>query len=131
MRETKAFGTWDSPITPKMLSGETRLGDVQFDGDVLLWTEGRKGGTVLLAKFGEDAPVIVSGDLNVRGSVGYGGGAFHARGGQAVFCADNRVYLVELESGLPRALTRQFGGVASPVLSPDGEHVIFVHRAQR
>jgi dipeptidyl aminopeptidase/acylaminoacyl peptidase len=47
--------------------------------------------------------------------------------GQAYFVSDGRIYSIPLSGGTPRALTPPFGQAASPVLSPDGRWLVYVH----
>ncbi|QRN84221.1 S9 family peptidase [Chloroflexota bacterium] len=126
----QAFGTWKSPITPELIGAAIRLSDVQWDtdGQTLLWLEGRSGKGVLAAQPLGEAPYDLSGDVNVRGGVGYGGGEFTVQDGLVIFTgSDGRLYRRNLGKGFPRPITPAFGGVASPVISPDGEKVVFVH----
>lgn len=127
------FGLWPSPVTPEMLGAKLRLEDVQFDtdGETLLWLEGRDGHGVLVAQRGDDAPRDFSAGVDVRAGVGYGGGDFTVRDGQAVFAARGRLYAVALNHGAPRPITPAFGDAASPVISPDGTQVLFVHTYER
>jgi hypothetical protein len=40
---TVPYGSWRSPITPEaIVSGFVRLAEVRWDGDDLLWLEGRQ-----------------------------------------------------------------------------------------
>jgi dipeptidyl aminopeptidase/acylaminoacyl peptidase len=125
-KDVLPYGLWSSPIKPAMLSRDAKLEDVQWDNDgqTLVWHE-RRGG--LFAKQGDDAPRQLSGDLRPRGGVGYGGGAYAVGHKQLVFASGGRLYVQTLGQGLPRPLTPEFGGVASPVISPNGQHVLFVH----
>ncbi len=126
----KAFGLWDSQITPALIAAAVRLGDSQWDtdGKTLVWREGRSGKGVLLAQPLGEAPYEVSGEKNVRGGVGYGGGDFTVQDGLVVFAAkDGRLYRRSLGHGFPEAITPDFGSLAAPQLSPDNLWVIFVH----
>ena len=126
----QAFGTWKSPITPELIGAAIRLSDVQWDSDgrTLVWLEGRSGKGVLVAQPLGEAPYDLSGEVNVRGGVGYGGGEFTIQNGLVVFTgSDGRLYRRNLGKGFPRPITPAFGGVASPVISPDGQNVVFVH----
>ena len=124
------FGTWKSPITPDLIAAATRLSDPQWDtdGKTLLWLEGRSGQGVVVAQPLGEAPYDLTGDKNVRGGVGYGGGDYCVRGGVVIFAEkDGRLYRRALGPGFPKAITPAFGGVASPQLSPDLKWVVFVH----
>ncbi len=126
----RAFGVWPSPITPELIAASIGLSDPQWDSDgqTLVWRESRSGQGVLLAQPMGEAPYELSGDLNVRGGVGYGGGDFTLHNGLVIFAAiDGRLYRRRLGSGFPQAITPSFGSVAAPAISPDGEWVAFVH----
>ena len=126
----QAYGTWRSPITPELIGAAIRLSDVQWDtdGQTLVWLEGRSGKGVLVAQPLGEAPYDLSGEVNVRGRVGYGGGEFTIQHGLVVFAgSDGRLYRRNLGKGFPRPITPAFGGVASPALSPDDKNVVFVH----
>jgi dipeptidyl aminopeptidase/acylaminoacyl peptidase len=128
-KQSMPFGLWPSPVSPEMLGAKMRLDDVQFDsdGETLVWLEGRDGRGVLVAQHGQDAARDVSGGVNVRAGVGYGGGDFTVSHGLAVFAGKGRLYRVPLGHGIPRAITPEFGDLASPAISPDGTKIIFVH----
>ncbi len=129
-KQTLPYGLWPSPITPEMLAGGIRLNDVQwsFDGDFLVWSQSQDGKTSLLAKPTGGKTFNLSGDLNPSGGVGYGGGEFFA-GREGVVIADRsgRLYFKPYGEGSPRAITPAFGACASPVITPDGRFVIYVH----
>ncbi|MEI6289825.1 MAG: hypothetical protein WCP19_05280, partial [Chloroflexota bacterium] len=126
------FGFWPSPVSPAMQAAHLRLQDVFFDTDgSLLWLEALSGKTALMLKKGADAPRDISGGLKLDAGVGYGGGDFNARFGTAIFASQNRLFRVNLESGLPQAVTPEFGGSASPKISPDGKDVLFVHTYEK
>jgi len=121
---------FNSPVTIAMLSGEKKFRDVQWavDGQTLVWCEQRGAQGVVVVSPRGAAPRDVSGELNVRGGVGYGGGEFAVHEDFIVFVADNRLYRVGLHSGAPLAITPEMGGgVASPSISPNGEWVAFVY----
>jgi len=124
------YGTWDSPITGQTIASGIRLQDVQWNnaGDTLVWSERRANGGVLVAQSGFDAPRDLTDDsLKVSGRVGYGGGEFTVGDGQVYFSAGGRLYKQNLAGGTAQAITPKFGGCASPVVSPDGNWVAFVH----
>ncbi len=130
MKTKRAYGYWESPISAEMLSGEKRLNDCKWagDGETLVWAEGRGAQGVLCVKHRANAPRDISGDINVRGGVGYAGGEFDVHEMFAVFCGgDGRMYRVDVASGAPKAITPKYGSVATPTISPDGKWVVFVH----
>jgi dipeptidyl aminopeptidase/acylaminoacyl peptidase len=130
----KAFGLWKSKITPELIAAAVSLGDSLWDtdGKTLVWREGRSGKGVILAQPLGEAPYEVSGEMNVRGGVGYGGGDFTVQDGLVLFAAkDGRLYQRPLGHGFPEPITPEFGSLAAPQLSPDNRWVVFVHSYER
>jgi len=131
MDKTKlAFGMWESQITPELIAAAIGVADPQWDtdGKTLVWREGRSGKGVLLAQPLGEAPYEISGQKNVSGGVGYGGGDFTLQDGVVIFAAkDGRLYRRPLGAGFPEPITPQYGSVASPKLSPGNDWVAFVH----
>jgi dipeptidyl aminopeptidase/acylaminoacyl peptidase len=112
------------------MAGGVSLREVGWagDGETIVWAESRDGRGVLLARRFDDAPWELTSEQSVSGGVGYGGGEFTVAGQSAYFAAsDGRLYRVDLEEGAPAPLTPEFGSVASPSVSPDGEQVVYVH----
>lgn len=129
MKTKRMFGLWDSPVTTDMLAGQKRLNDVKWsrEGRSLVWCEGRGAQGVLLAQVFGQAPREISGHVNVRGGVGYGGGEFDVHNDFAVFVGDGRLWRAGLGAGAPRAITPAMGiDLASPTISPDGRWVVYV-----
>lgn len=77
----------------------------------------------------DQAPRELTPDLDVRAEVGYGGGDFAVHGGFAYFVVhkSGRIYRRSLVGGAARPITPAFGKAASPVVSPDGRWVAYVH----
>ncbi|MFN8515062.1 MAG: prolyl oligopeptidase family serine peptidase [Chloroflexia bacterium] len=131
-KQERPFGLWPSPITPKGMAGGTRLGDVAWDSDgqTLVWLEGRSDQGVLVCADGSgDAPRDLTSDLSVRARVGYGGGDFAVARGHVYFAeaSSGRLYRQALAGGRARPITPGFGHAASPVVSPEGNWVAYVH----
>lgn len=132
MPEQRMFGLWSSPVTAKSLSVSLRLGEPCWDNDgqTLGWVEGRsdRGGIVIEAADGGATRDLTT-DLSVRAFVGYGGGDFTLSHGYAYFVgqADQRIYRQPLAGGTASPITPAFGAASSPVVSPDGRWVAYVH----
>lgn len=130
MKTLRAYGLWESRITPDLMAASIGVNDPQWDSDgqTLVWREERSGQGVLVAQPVGQAPYELSGELNVRGGVGYGGGDFTVRDGLVVFAAkDGRLYRRTLGTGFPEPITPAFGSAAAPQLSPGNRWVAFVH----
>lgn len=128
----RPYGLWNSPISASSIARGLRLSDVLWDSDgqTLLWLEGRSSQGVLVCASlpNDDAPRDLSTDLSVRAQVGYGGGEFVAAHGHVFFVAKSgRLYRQALQTGLPEAISPEFGQAAAPAISPDGRWLIFVH----
>jgi dipeptidyl aminopeptidase/acylaminoacyl peptidase len=85
---------------------------------------------VLVAQGPEgDAPRELTPESDVRAEVGYGGGDFAVHGGHAYFVVHKtgRIWRQPLTGGMARPITPPFGKAASPVVSPDGRWVVYVH----
>ena len=128
-KKTTPYGTWKSPISPSLMGCKITLNDVQWDsdGETLVWVEGRAAQNVLVAKTGDDAARDLTVDVQVRPSLGYGGGEFNVRASRAIFASKDRLYQIPLEKGLPQPITPALGELAAPVISPDNERVLYVH----
>ena len=123
----RMYGTWSSPISPKLMTAVRRFNNIQWDGDTLIWSETRGTQSLLVAQTGLEAPrELTEPTISVRGHVGYGGGEFTVRGGVVVFSADGRLYRQPLSGGRPRPITPAFGAAAAPAISPDGQWIVFV-----
>ena len=126
----RAFGLWESQITPDLIAAAISLSDPQWDavGKTLVWREVRSGQGVLMAQPAGEAPYELSSGMNVYGGVGYGGGDFTVGDGLVIFAAkDGRLYRRTLGAGFPEPITPAFGSTAAPQLSSDQRWVAFVH----
>ena len=116
------------------LAQALRFSDVAWDtdGQTLVWLEGRSDRGVLVCASGGQAPRDLTGTLSVRAMVGYGGGDMSVAGGHVYFVAqEGRLYRQSLAGGLPTPITPQFGHMAAPTPSPDGQWLVFVHTYER
>ena len=129
-KQQRLYGTWPSPVSIDMVSGELRLNTIAWDtaSNTLVWSEGK--GT-LMTQSGVDAPIDLTGDkLHARGRVGYGGGEMAVAQGQVYFTG-NRLHKVPISGDHVRKLTPAFGGSAAPAVSVDGKWVVYVHTYER
>ena len=129
-KQLRPWGAWPGPLTPRALAAGLRLADVQWDSDsdTLLWLENRGPRGALVAQQNGTAPRDLTDELSVRAQVGYGGGDFTVAGGAVFFAGPGgRLFRQSLAGGEASALTPGFGAVASPRLSPDGRHLVYVY----
>jgi dipeptidyl aminopeptidase/acylaminoacyl peptidase len=104
MVQTRAYGTWESPISAAdTVGGVVLFGQIAVDGDALYWLEGRpaEGGRQVLVR--RDAAGTISDvtppPVYVRTTVHeYGGGAFAIAEGKVAYSgfSDQRLYLLGL-----------------------------------
>ncbi|MHB8577350.1 MAG: S9 family peptidase [Dehalococcoidia bacterium] len=128
-KTSRAYGLWDSPISPISLSQGKRLGEAEADSGTgaIVWSEGRGDRGVLVTSDPADpAPRDLTAEHNVRATVGYGGGDFAVAGGVVVFASGGRLFRQALGGGPATAITPPLGAVSSPRISPDGRWVLFV-----
>src|SRR5579885_2788910 len=100
--QRRAYGLWESPISPLALAQGKRLSEVAFDSDgrTAVWLEGRSDRGVLVASSEDDpAPRDLTDALSVRATVGYGGRDYRVGGGVVVFASGGRLYRQELAGG--------------------------------
>ncbi|MGE3073638.1 MAG: prolyl oligopeptidase family serine peptidase [Dehalococcoidia bacterium] len=131
-RETRMFGLWPSPISSSALAAGIRLGEPCWDtdGQTLAWIEGRSDKGVIVVQGADDRSTRdLTSDISVRAFVGYGGGDFTLSHGNAYFVgqADQRIYRQPLTGGTARPITPAFGAASSPVVSPDGRWLAYLH----
>ncbi|MEN8172689.1 MAG: S9 family peptidase [Chloroflexota bacterium] len=131
-RSGQPFGLWPSPIQPSHLAGATSFANVAWDHDgTLVWGENRpaRSGAILIQAPDKHAPRDLNDTFSARGGVGYGGGAFTVGQGNVYFveAKTQRIYKQPTHKGLARPITPAFGAAASPVLSPDGRHILYIH----
>ena len=102
MVQTRAYGTWESPISAAdTVGGVVDFGQIAVDGDRLYWLEGRPsegGRQVLVGRDGSgQIDDITAPPIYVRTQVHeYGGGAFTVDRGKVAYSelSDQRLYLL-------------------------------------
>ena len=131
MPQKQQFGLWKSPITPLSLARGFNFSDLAWDDDgTLVWREMRSARGVLVVQPPDgQARRDLNSEFNVRAGVGYGGGDFTVSHGFVYFVDGDsgRIYRQPTAAGTAKPVTPAFGRAASPALSPDGEHLLFVH----
>jgi len=96
----------------------------------LFWSESIDGHGTLFRAEPDGSVQILSGELDVRGTVGYGGGEFDLGSRCLVFAEKSgRLYRVDLNRPEnPKAVTPAFCSAAAPALSPDEQWVLYVYQ---
>ena len=138
-REVLPYGSWPTPITSEVVVAEAvMLGEVQVDGDDLVWAELRpaQGGRTALVRRtpGGEVHELLSAEENARTTVHeYGGGAWWSRDGVIWFASwsDQRLYRRDPHTGQSEPLTPEpevprGDRYADGALSPSGEAIVCV-----
>jgi len=113
------------------MAATKHINDVHFSqtGEDIFFLTSEDGiGKIFHGNNGGEAKIISS-TFNVRGSVGYGGGGFHAVNDKLVFCEKSgSIYSVDLDNnGIITEILPPFLRTCTPRLSPDGKWVMFVY----
>jgi hypothetical protein len=106
---------------------EVRLDKLNHD---LYWVESIEGRGTLLRRRSDGSEQVLSGELDVRGTVGYGGGEFDLGSRSLVFAEKSgSLYRVALDAPEnPQVITPAFTKAASPMLSPNEHWVLYVYQ---
>ena len=119
-------------ITLENLNRIRHFNDVRFDrsGDRLFWLESIDGQGYIFQSEQYREPVIISGDHNVRGTIGYGGGEFDIGSTKLVFAEKNgELYQIDLQRGnAMRAIPHAFSNAAAPSISSDERWILYVYQ---
>ena len=132
-KQTRPPGLWKSPLQATDLAGQLRFSDVAWDGSgkSLIWREERSDRGILVgSKVGSDSTTDLTTDLSVRARVGYGGGDFTVSPRGICFAAEGRLFWQAFPDTSATPITPGWGQSTSPVVSPDGENVLYVHSAE-
>ena len=121
-----------SPSITELMSADNHISDVRFSpnhGGYYYTAANDAGAGEIFLLAPNQTPTKITGDFNVRGTVGYGGGGFDARIEKIVFCdrsggifilrADGKEIITEAAPAFLRT--------CSPRLSPDEKWVLFVY----
>jgi dipeptidyl aminopeptidase/acylaminoacyl peptidase len=132
------FGSWESALSAGHIArGAVPLGQLEVDGEDILWLEGRplEGGRAVLVRQAANGAreVVTPPGFNVRTRAHeYGGGSYLVHAGTVWFSnfADQRMYRQE-RRGAPRPITPEpslpFGArYADGRLTPDGKLILCV-----
>jgi dipeptidyl aminopeptidase/acylaminoacyl peptidase len=116
-KTTTPYGAWRSPITAdRLAAGSIRLGQLEMQGDDVLWIEGRpaeSGRSVLVRCDASGATRdLIAPPYSARTRVHeYGGGAYLVTGETVVFSNDEDQRLYRLDPGAePRPITPEPAG---------------------
>ena len=109
---TAPYGSWTSPITVDMLTGQSiPLREPGADADAIYWLEGRpneKGRSTLVRLQGDTRTELTPAPFDVRSRVHeYGGGSWVAADGIVIFSngVDNRLYKITADQPDPTPIT--------------------------
>ena len=134
-KQSTQFGLWKSPISPISVARGIKLTDAAWDDDgTLVWRERRDGrGILVLQPPDKQTFRELNNDYSASGHVGYGGGDFTVKNGMVYFveAQTGRIFKQPTGQGIAKPVTPGFGGAASPVVSPDGKHLLYVHSYER
>jgi len=127
----KPYGQWPSIITPSIFANLLKISEPAWgENGSLFWRERSSSQTkIQMVAPGSEEIQTVSGDLNVGGELLYGGGGYSTTG-NSLFLVDkttHQLYRIVPEKAPPDQLTSSLISAASPRLSPDRKHVLFVH----
>ncbi len=134
-KSIKQYGLWPSSISPISLARGIGFSDIAWDQDgTLIWRESRSDrGVLVVQPPDEQAPRDLNNEYSVHAGVGYGGGDFSVGQGYVYFveAKSGRIYRQPTHKGIARPITPAFGSAASPVASPDGKYLLYVHTYER
>lgn len=121
-------------VTLEDLNLLRRLNDIRFnrEGNRLFWLETIDGqGSIFQGGEGQN-PVNISGEYNVRGTVGYGGGDFDVGKSKLVFAEKNGgLFQVDIKKdNAIQQVTPAWSNSASPAISPDENWVLYVYQQE-
>ena len=121
------------PISIELLNQLPRINDVRFsrDGARLVWSESIGAQGVIFERKINGKTRRLSGELNARGGVGYGGGDLDVNTTQVVFPdRSGSLFMTSFDQNTkPKPITPAWSSTASPALSPDGKWVIYCYHA--
>jgi len=122
------YGRWVSKLSTAWMGSGIGLSDPQWSADKLFWLEKRTDRSALVSYDLIEGYRDLTFAQKIRGGLFYGGGDFHVRNNRIVFIdKDGQLFLTHVSGGTPELISTPSGTSASPVISPDGNFVIFVN----
>ena len=117
-------------IPIQKLISQRRINDVRFGGspETAYWSEVIDAKGVIRRQDFQSSQSSVSGDLDVQGLIGYGGGEFDLKDHILVMVGrSGKLGFIDLESqsGL-QSLNLKWNHLASPAISDDGNRILFI-----
>ena len=121
-----------SRIKIEDLNNNRHFNDIKFsrDGMDLFWQESVDGKGVIFQKKIDSQIKGISGDFDVRGTVGYGGGGFDAGQNKLIFTDRTgglHQIILEQETKI-ETITSDPENKAAPALSPDEDRILYVYQ---
>jgi len=129
MRKNKKPHNINQPVDVSQLAERERISDVQWGSqiDQIIVSKSINGRGSLFLVGVSDVEDELTPNYDVRGSVGYGGGEFHTRGQNLVFCtSEGQIFFRDINEGRNVLISDLKGGVASPRISPNGKWIMYV-----
>lgn len=130
-KKIKPFGLWPSIITPDLFANLLKISEPAWGQDgALFWRERSSSLTkIKMADPGSGEIHTISGDLNVGGELQYGGGGYSTAENSLIVVdkTTHQLHRINPKEATVNQLTSSLVRAASPRLSPDGKHLIFVH----
>lgn len=115
-------------IPVELLLSRRRLQEVRlFDDDKVVWIEGENGIGKVCYQTEDGSIHELTQKTSIKGGILYGGGEMDCCSSKIVLCeGGKRLFASEIKSGIGTFLTPDWGRVASPSISPNGNWVLYV-----
>lgn len=127
-RILKPYGLWPTPLSAETASRQGELDCPAWAGETLVWIERQSDRSSIMVDSPESGRRRLAPQEKIGGKVGYGGGDLSANETMIVFAGEGgRLYRSALDGSDLRPLVPPFGNCASPLPSPDGSLVLYIH----